>query len=152
VSYCISPLDDACRGKGLRALIPDDYELGRAYAAFGGAVAAGWVRPADPAWQAIAERTKGTERDALWLGQPWLVRVPDRLVRIDPAGRCYTSVHLKTLIGDDVYIGRVPDDSLLELWRAAPLLNRLRELGTPSRYFGAVVDLRELDAGTLRRR
>ena len=144
VAYCVSPLYAAGRGRLLSDSIPDDDDLTTAYEQFAAAVSDGLVRPGDPAWRTLTDRTPADLRHTLWAGQPWLVRSPDRLLRIDPFGRCYTSVHLKEVYGDDVYVGHVPRSDPLQVWHSAPLLNALRSVRQPNAYFGDVVDIRNL--------
>lgn len=145
VAYCVSPLYDAGRGRTQRELIPTDDELAFAYEQFAKAVSEGLVRPADPGWSAIAEGMPSDVRSELWRGQPWLVRSPDRLMRIDPFGRCYTSIHLKEVLGDDIYIGKLPGDNVLSLWNSAPLLNKLRAARRENQYYGDVIDIRDFN-------
>ena len=144
VSYCVSPLYDAGRANAQQPLIPSDDELTIAYEQFAAAIDDGLVRAADPGWHVIAEAVPRDARHALWAGQPWLVRSPDRLMRIDPTGRCYTSIHLKNILGDNVYVGRWPSDGLLEMWQSAPLLQELRRSRRRSSYYGDVIDIRQL--------
>lgn len=142
IAYCVSPLYDAGRGRTQRELIPTDDDLASAYEQFAKAVSEGLVRPADPGWRAIAEGIPSDVRSELWRGQPWLVRSPDRLMRIDPLGKCYTSIHLKEVLGDDIYVGKLPEDNILSLWNSAPLLNKLRAAREQNQYYGDVIDIR----------
>jgi len=144
VSWCVSPLYSGGRGATCTSLIPDDDDLALAYEQFASAIAEGLVRPADPGWQAIAAPLGAEARSRLWAGQPWLVRSPDRVLRVDPTGRCYTSIYLKSFIGDQIYIGSILETELISLWNEAPLLNNLRAKRQQSLYFGEVVDIRTL--------
>lgn len=145
VAYCVSPLYDAGRGRSLRNLIPSDDELTHAYEQFAAAVNDGLVRAADPGWSAIAEATTANIRHALWSGQPWLIRSPDRLLRVNPFGHCYTSIHLKEVIGNEIYVGKLPGNDILKIWNSAPLLNKLRAVRQKSRYYGDVIDIRQVN-------
>ena len=144
LAYCVSPLYDSGRAISQKDLIPDDEELAYAYEQFADAVREGLIRPADPGWKPLAADLPSDKRYSLWKSQPWLLRVPDRLLRIDPWGRCYTSIHLKEILGDEVYVGKWPECDLMELWNSAPLLNELREASQSNPYFGNVVDIRQL--------
>ena len=148
VTYCVSPLYDAGRGRMLSDLIPDDNDLNFAYEQFAAAVNEGLVQPADPAWEAIALGVPSNLRRALWHDQPWLIRSPDRLIRVDPFGRCYTSIHLKEVFGEEIYVGKLPDSDLLALWNSSPLLNRLRISRELNRYYGDVLDIRKIKIST----
>jgi len=144
VSWCVSPLYTAGRGAGCDELVPDDADLANAFHQFGKAIEEGLVKPADPGWSAIAAPLDSDSRSRLWAGQPWLIRSPDRVIRIDPVGKCYTSIHLKEVFGDEVYVGSIVDDDFLKMWNEAPLLNRLRANQHRNAYFGEVLDLRSL--------
>ena len=144
VSYCVSPLYDAGRAKNLNALIPSNDDLARAYDQFALAVEDGLVLPADPGWCALAQHLDKKERDSLWSNQPWLVRSPDQILRVDPLGRCYTSIHLKEVVSDDIYVGKLQSNDVIELWNRSPLLNSLRENATTNKYYGEVLDIRDI--------
>lgn len=146
VSYCVSPLYDAGRARSQRDLIPTNDDLAHAYDQFACAVNDGLVRPADPGWSALAQPLDRKKRDALWNSQPWLVRSPDRIMRVDPYGRCYTSIHLKEVINDDVYVGSLLDNDVVQLWNNSPLLNTLRSNSERNEYFGNVLDIREINS------
>lgn len=143
VSYFVSPLYAAGRGRRMERLIPSDEDLQRAFEQFSQACTDGLIRPADPAWDPLVASFPETMRSTLWHGQPWLVRSPDRVLRIDPNGRCYAGIHLKEFLGESVYIGDITRSELKELWNTAPLLNRLRSLSYRNPYFGEVLNLRE---------
>jgi len=144
IAYCVSPLYDAGRARTQRDLIPSDDDLAHAYEQFARAVSEGFVRPADPGWSVLAEPLNKDKRDALWNSQPWLVRSPDRIMRVDPKGRCYTSIHLKEIINDDIYIGNLPEDDLISIWNNSILLNTLRLNCEKNNYFGNVLDIRNI--------
>lgn len=145
VAYCVSPLYAAGRGRDMIDLIPTDDQLGTAYEQFGQAVQKGLVTPADPGWRGV-ESLPNSERRMLWSGQPWLVRSPDQLLRIDPTGQCYTSIHLKEKIGDSVYVGNVQSANILDLWHHAPLFRQMRRSASKNRYYGDVFDIRKFAA------
>jgi len=142
--YSIAPLYSAGRGRQMEELIPtnDDLEIANRY--FREAVAEGLVQPLDPAWPELASRWTPGERDRMFDDQPYLVGVPDRLLRIDPTGRCYTSVQVKELIGDSVFVGSIRHASLNEIWNEAPLLTAMRSLGSQNKAFGQVIDIRNV--------
>ncbi|PRP93513.1 radical SAM protein [Enhygromyxa salina] len=144
VSWCISPLYAAGRARSATSLVPDDDDMARAYEQFAQAIADGLVRPADPAWRPIVGPRSVVARARLWESLPWLVRSPDRTLRIDPTGRCYTSIHLKEVLSDDVYVGNIVKDDLTQLWNGAPLLEALRQRRHRSAYFGDVFDIRRI--------
>jgi MoaA/NifB/PqqE/SkfB family radical SAM enzyme len=144
VAWCVSPLYAAGRGRDCEAAIPDDADLAAAQAQFARAIDEGLVRPADPAWRVLAARQDGARPPGLWDAQPWLVRSPDRVLRVDPAGRGYTSIHLKEVLHDNVYIGSVLDTDLVTLWNDSPLLRELRHRRVRNPYFGEVFDIRTL--------
>lgn len=146
VLYCVSPLYDAGRARSQRDLIPTNDDLAHAYDQFACAVNDGLVRPADPGWSVLAQPLDRTKRDALWNSQPWLVRSPDRIMRVDPYGRCYTSIHLKEVINDDVYVGSLLDNDVIQLWNNSSLLNTLRSNSERNEYFGNVLDIREMNS------
>jgi MoaA/NifB/PqqE/SkfB family radical SAM enzyme len=141
VGYGVSPLYGAGRGRLVADLAPSMEELASAYEQFATVVARGLVKPIDPAWHPLAAGLTADERRYLWADQPNLVRSPDRLLRIDPRGRMYTSIHLKERIGDDVYIGNAMCSDIVALWHDAPTLTRLRGLRKHHPYFGDVVDI-----------
>ncbi len=145
-TYCVSPLYQAGRARGDFGLVPTDDDLSFAYDQFARAVNEGLVSAADPAWNVLAQHAPPDVRRTLWQGQPWLVRSPDRLLRVDPFGRCYTSIHLKEVAGDDVYVGKLPGPDLLELWRTAPFLNNLRAVRKHNAYYGEMIDIRTLNS------
>ena len=142
VAYCVSPLYSAGRGREMEHLIPTNDDLAYAYEEYAAAINDGLVRPGDPAWHPLAASKTRDSRALLWAGQPWLVRSPDRILRIDPLGRCYAGIQLKEYLGDEVYIGSITDSSTVSLWNTAPLLNRLRKATNHNRYYGEVIDLR----------
>ena len=144
VSYCVSPLYSAGRGRSVEHLIPNDDDLADAYEQFAHAVDSGLVAPADPGWSAIAKVYERSKRSALWRSQPWLLRSPDRILRIDPWGNCYAGIQAKEALHDNVYVGNITQRSLLEIWASSPTLNLLRAQAEPNTYFGAVVDIRSL--------
>lgn len=144
VMYCVSPLYDAGRARTQRELIPTNDDLAHAYDQFASAINDGLVRPADPGWEILAQPLDREKRDALWHSQPWLVRSPDRIMRVDPTGRCYTSIHLKEVIKDDIYVGTLPETDVIELWNKSPLLNTLRSNSENNEYYGNVLDIREM--------
>jgi MoaA/NifB/PqqE/SkfB family radical SAM enzyme len=148
ISWCVSPLYSAGRGQSCADLIPDDSDLANAAEQFSRAVGDRLVKPADPGWHAFAHSANLSVKTQLWAGQPWFVRSPDRILRVDPAGRCYTSVHLKELIGDEVYVGLINSENLISLWNNAPLLNELRSGRQRNSYFGDVLDIREIRRAT----
>ena len=141
VGYCVSPLYDAGRGRELKKLVPSAEELALAYEQFAKAVERGVVKPADPAWDPLAGSLSPEQRHQLWANQPSLVRSPDRLLRIDPRGRAYTSIHVKEIFGDDVYVGNVMQSDVMDLWNNSPLLTGIRSLRHSHPYFGDVVDI-----------
>lgn len=146
VGYCVSPLYDAGRARNQNDLIPSDDELANAYEQFANAVQQGLVRAADPGWEAIAEKYDTDARRGLWAGQPWMLRSPDRILRVDPFGRCYTSIHLKNILEDNVYIGRWPESDIMNLWQSSPLLEKMRKAANPHPYYGNVIDIRKLSS------
>jgi len=142
--YCVAPLYAAGRAqaRSVQAQIPDNDDLARASTAFAKAIAAGYVRAADPAWHEVATAADGAELAALWADQPFLVRAPDQLVRIDPRGRLYTSVKLKPSLREDVYLGDIRSGDIVELWNRSERLAAIRELPRRDSYFGEVIDVR----------
>ncbi len=144
VQYCVSPLYSAGRGREIDSLIPSDEEIAEAYEQFAKAVDDGLVTPADPAWNKLAGSVESEIRKTLWSSQPWLIRSPDRLLRINPKGKCYTSIHLKEVLGEEVYLGNVTDHEIIDIWNSAPLLNDLRSNHFKSTYYGDVLDIRNL--------
>jgi MoaA/NifB/PqqE/SkfB family radical SAM enzyme len=144
IGYCISPLYEAGRGRSLTHLCPSTDQLALAYEQFAEAVAKGQVKPADPAWGPLASMLTREERRELWADQPTLVRSPDRLLRIDPFGRAYTSIHLKEALGEDVYVGDVLQTEFASLWNNSRLLTSLRNNRRKHPYFGDVVDFAKL--------
>jgi MoaA/NifB/PqqE/SkfB family radical SAM enzyme len=142
VAYCVSPLYSAGRGREMENLIPTDEDLGQAYEDYSAAVIEGLVSPGDPAWTPLAAGLSRELRASLWAGQPWLLRSPDRVLRIDPYGRCYAGIQLKELLGDDVYVGNILDSNVVTIWNSAPLLNQLRHMSHKNKYYGDVIDLR----------
>jgi len=142
VGYCISPLYAAGRGRALKDLIPSEDDLALAYELFGEAVTKAVVKPLDPAWNLLAASATSEERGKFWADQPNLVRSPDRLLRIDPYGRAYTSIHVKEALGDEIYIGNVLTSSIMELWNNSEILNKFRALRKSHPYFGDIFDIR----------
>jgi MoaA/NifB/PqqE/SkfB family radical SAM enzyme len=144
VSYCVSPLYSAGRGKDLVELIPSDDDLVEAYEQFAKAVERRLVRPADPGWNAIARDARPSHREMLWKSQPWLIRSPDRVLRVDPYGRCYAGVQAKELLSDEVYVGSIMSGSIEQIWNQSPALNSLRQSAEANLYYGNVIDSRTL--------
>lgn len=121
VAWCVAPLRAVGRGRDVAALVPGERELELAREQFARAVAEQLVRPADPAWP---DRPAALPEQRV--GLPSLVRAPDRVLRIDPRGRCYTSMHCRDAISDEVYVGNIVSDDVLAVWNHAPLLDALR--------------------------
>ena len=144
VAWCVSPLYAAGRGRDQFDLIPDDADLERACDQFCRAIDERLVRPADPGWRRLSRGAGETPRHGLWSTQPWLVRSPDRILRVDPSGRCYASVHLKEIFGDAVYVGSILSGDIVALWNSSPLLNDIRARRKHNPYFGDVVDIRNI--------
>jgi len=142
--YCVSPLYEAGRGRDLSGSVPSSHDLQLAYEQFRAAVADGLVEAGDPAWDPLTAEIPTQNIGEVFCDQPFLVRAPDRLMRIDPSGRCYASIQLKELIGEDVYVGNIRTSSLLDLWRDAPLLQAMRRDADTHALFGSVLDVREL--------
>lgn len=138
VSYCVSPLYSAGRGRRLERLIPSDADLAEAYGQFANAVSDGLVRPADPGWRAIAEGASAEAREILWRSQPWLIRSPDRILRITPTGQAYAGIQAKELLGEEVNVGNILRSSIDEIWNKSDTLNMLRERSTEHEYYGNV--------------
>jgi MoaA/NifB/PqqE/SkfB family radical SAM enzyme len=65
-------------------------------------------------------------------------------MRIDPRGRCYTSIKLKDQIGEEALVGNVMQTSMMEIWQSAPLFQIMREMPSELSHFGNVVDVREV--------
>lgn len=143
--YCVAPLYAAGRGqsRAMRALVPDNDDLAAAAAAFDRAVQEGLVQPADPAWLETASADDDAKIGRIWEDQPHLVRVPNQLIRIDPRGRVYSSIKLKPTLREDVYLGDIRDQDLIEIWNESPLLQTLRSLPSRPSYFGDVIDVRD---------
>jgi MoaA/NifB/PqqE/SkfB family radical SAM enzyme len=141
IGYCVSPLYDAGRGQSVKHLIPSADDLASAYEQFAEAVARGVVPPADPAWEPLAATLAPEERRGLWSDQTTIVRSPDRLLRLDPLGRAYTSIHVKGSIGENVFIGNIKDTELSEMWNYSTVLNALRTRRRTHPYFGDIVDI-----------
>ena len=143
--YCIAPLYPVGRGQKLQHIVPSNDELALANQEFSKLVRQGIVRSADPAWLEITDRLTTEEFRQIFNNQPYLVRQADRLLRIDPTGRCYTSIKLKEYLADSMYIGKITNTPLKSLWHEAPLLQILRKLkGEDGSYFGPVVDIRKV--------
>lgn len=142
--YCVAPLYASGRAQSdsMSKLIPDNDDLGMAARLFASAIQSGMVKPADPAWMGATAELSQNEIAEVWKDQPFLVRAPDQLVRIDPRGRVYTSIKLKPTLGEDVYVGSVRDRSIGELWREAPQLRNARKAAQNSTFFGNVFDIR----------
>lgn len=141
VSYSVSPLYEAGRARDTIDLIPSNEDIMEAEQQFFSAVAAGWVKPADPAWAALSGSFR-SGNESLWSEQPWLIRSPDRILRVDPVGRCYAGVQAKELLGSDVYVGLLGNLTLVEIWQNSSVLNSLRQEATQHSYFGSVLDVR----------
>ena len=145
VGFHIAPLYLAGRGRLLEHLVPTNAELSEAYRAFREAIDDGLTDPVDPAWLHLTGRYSCDEMAHLWDEQPYLIRKPDRLLRLDPQGRCYTSIQVKEVIGDAVYVGNILEQSLAEIWHKAPLLSVLRSFeNDESSIFGEVIDIRRV--------
>ncbi|HXH94491.1 MAG TPA: radical SAM protein [Thermoanaerobaculia bacterium] len=140
--YHLAPLYSAGRGRELEHLIPTNADLMIANQAFREVIEAGVVAAADPAWTDVVKGLEAAELDHAWDDQPYLVRSPDRLLRIDPWGRCYSSIQVKEVVGDAVYVGNMLENSLHDIWHNAPLLSAMRSFETSSTIFGEVVDIR----------
>jgi MoaA/NifB/PqqE/SkfB family radical SAM enzyme len=145
VAYWISPLYEAGRGRTMGSMVPTANDIALAQDLFDRAVNDGLVGAADPAWTIKTTGLDRDERHALWADLPYLVRNPDRLLRVDPQGRCYTSVHLKEILGDGVYFGNLLNRNVLDMWRSAPLLSALRDASEDLQYFGPMIDIRTLN-------
>lgn len=139
VSYCVSPLYSAGRGRMLEALIPSNADLAEAYEQFARAVSDGLVRPADPGWRAIAESASPAARETLWRSQPWLIRSPDRILRITPHGQAYAGIQAKEMLGEEVKVGNVLESSIDRIWNESTTLNALRQQASEHEYYGNVL-------------
>lgn len=139
VSYCVSPLYSAGRGRRLERLIPSDGDLAEAYEQFARAVSDGLVRPADPGWRAIAEGASPAARETLWRSQPWLIRSPDRILRVTPFGQAYAGIQAKEMFGEEVHVGSVLTSSIDDIWNTSDVLNRLRQKSSHHDYYGNVL-------------
>jgi MoaA/NifB/PqqE/SkfB family radical SAM enzyme len=142
--YGISPLYPVGRGREMLAQVPTNEEMGVAMRQFRELVRAGIVEPADPAWLSIADSLPDEEFDHLVDDQPFLARQPDRILRIGSAGDCYTSVKLKEVLHENMFVGNIIKQDIQELWRGSPLLRQLRALSREPSYFGNVVDVRSI--------
>lgn len=139
VSYCVSPLYSAGRGRVLENLIPSDADLSEAYEQFARAVSDGLVRPADPGWRAIAEGSSPAARETLWQSQPWLIRSPDRILRVTPHGQAYAGIQAKEMLGEEVHVGNVLESSIDDIWNKSRTLNSLRSQSSEHKYYGNVL-------------
>jgi MoaA/NifB/PqqE/SkfB family radical SAM enzyme len=142
--YCITPLYPVGRGRDMLAQVPTNEEMTTAIRQFRDLVRSGIVEPADPAWLPIAESLPEAEFDHLVDDQPYLTRQPDCILRISSTGRCYTSVKLKEVLRENMFIGNITRQDVRELWHGSPLLRQLRELPPEVSHFGKVVDVRSL--------
>ena len=139
VSYCVSPLYSAGRGRVLESLIPSNSDLAEAYEQFAHAVSDGLVRPADPGWRAIAESATPAAREILWRSQPWLIRSPDRILRITPRGEAYAGIQVKEMLGEEVNVGNILSSSIDDIWNNSDILNMLRKESCEHDYYGNVL-------------
>jgi hypothetical protein len=105
----------------------------------------GTIHPADPAWWAVVDGLSEQDFDHLVDDQPFLARQPDRVLRIDSTGNCYSSIKLKESLEDEVFVGDIRRQGLREIWQQAPLLEHLRSLSPAQSRFGNVIDLRKVE-------
>jgi MoaA/NifB/PqqE/SkfB family radical SAM enzyme len=143
--YMVAPLYPAGRGNALNDLVLSNEELAEANRSYRRLVSDGVIPSADPSWNMVTADMDEEELDSLWADQPYLVREPDRLMRIDPRGRCYTSIKLKDVVHDDVFAGNIREQPLLQIWHDAPQLVRLRGQNSHTSGFGPTFDIRTAD-------
>lgn len=144
--YWISPLYAAGRGNDVEALIPTNEQMAEANAQFGALVSEGVIAAADPSWSALTSKVGSGQLTSMWDDQSSFVRAPERLMRLDSSGRCYTSIQLKDRLGEEAFVGSIREDDLLTLWHESPLLGTLRALGDEKTYFGPMLDIRGMKA------
>jgi MoaA/NifB/PqqE/SkfB family radical SAM enzyme len=144
IGYWLSPLYDAGRAQLLRELVPSSEDLSIAYEQFAEAVNKGLVRPGDSAWEPLAAPASSEQRRTFWADQPNLVRSPDRFLRIDPLGRACVSIRVKSVLGEEVYVGDVMRSTVIDLWHNSTVLNFLRSRRRKHPYLGDVVDIADI--------
>lgn len=142
VGYCIAPLYSAGRGRDMSTDVPSNAELALANRLYREALSSGEVQAADPSWSQVAGALDETSFSDMCNDQPHLTRKPERLLRVDPEGRCYTSVKLKERLQDEAFAGQVPQEQLLDVWHQSATLARLRALSPQPTVFGPMIDVR----------
>jgi len=143
--YCFAPLYTAGRASELEKLVPDNTDLYSANKQLKKLVSDGIVNPSDWVWHETVMNSTEDELKHLLDDQPHIARIPDRLIRIDPKGNCYSSIKLKQyLTEEEVYAGNLTKQSLLDIWHKSENLNKLRNLNNDKTFFGITTDLRQL--------
>lgn len=143
--YCFSPLYIAGRGIGMEDDIPTNEQLHIANSQFRELVEGGVIRPADSAWEEIAQELPEEEFKSMLDDQSHLTRTGERLIRIDPKGHVYVSVKLKRLLveqEEEWNAGNIMDGKLLDIWQGSDNLNSWRGFRQEENTFGKTIDTR----------
>ena len=125
--------------------IPTNEQLHIANSQFRELVEGGVIRPADSAWEEIAQELPEEEFKSMLDDQSHLTRTGERLIRIDPKGHVYVSVKLKRLLveqEEEWNAGNIMDGKLLDIWQGSDNLNSWRGFRQEENTFGKTIDTR----------
>lgn len=141
--FWISPLIGAGRGSALDDHRPSVAQMDAAMRTYSDCVASGIIESADPAWGAIAPRLSEDALGEIWKDHEIQARTPDRVLRVDPVGRCYPSIQSLQGVGSQTgYLGNLMNESLTDIWPRF-----LSAASSPERvdYFGTAVTISHRD-------
>jgi len=143
--YCFAPLYEAGRGIKVGDEVPTNEDLKHANKQLKEMVEKGFVKPIDWVWYDKMKNTKSAEFESILDNQPFLARIPDKLLRINPQGQCYSSIKLSRYVANsEIYCGSIVENSIIDIWHNSENINSMRKMKSEKTFFGQTVDLRQL--------